>query len=61
MKKYAPTDDKEEEVKNIFDEGLDNVCDLIPTNKVQILLGDFNAQNRIGNNIQTNNWERKST
>jgi len=40
---YAPTEDKEEEVKNIFYKSLDNVCDLIP-NKVKILLGNFNAK-----------------
>ncbi|KAL4153361.1 hypothetical protein QTP88_001194 [Uroleucon formosanum] len=41
---YAPTEDKEDEVKDIFYENLDNVCDRIPTNKVKILLGDFNAK-----------------
>jgi len=46
---YTPTKDNEEEVKNIFYEGLDTVCDLIPTNKVKILLGDLNA--KIGQEI----------
>jgi len=41
---YAPTEDKEEEVKIIFYEGLDTVSDLISTNKVKILLGDFNTK-----------------
>lgn len=41
---YAPTEDKEDEVKDIFYENLDNVCDRIPTNKVKILLEDFNAK-----------------
>ncbi|KAL4130807.1 hypothetical protein QTP88_008189 [Uroleucon formosanum] len=41
---YAPTENKEDEVKDIFYENLDNVCDRIPTNKVKILLGDFNAK-----------------
>ena len=41
----ASTEDKEEEeIKNIFYEDLDNACDLIPTNKVKILLGDFNVK-----------------
>jgi len=41
---YAPTEDKEDEVKDMFYEDLDNVCDLVPNNKVKILLGDFNAK-----------------
>lgn len=46
---YAPTEDKDEEVKDLFYEGLDNVCNLVPTNKLKILLGDFNA--KIGQKI----------
>jgi hydroxypyruvate isomerase len=48
---YAPTEDKEDEVKDIFYENLDNVCDRIPTNKVKILLGDFNAKIGQGSSI----------
>lgn len=33
-----------EEVKNIFYEGLDNMCDLLLTNKVKILLENFNVK-----------------
>jgi exonuclease III len=44
INEYATTEDKEDEVKNIFYEDLDNVCDLVPNNKVKILLGDFNAK-----------------
>lgn len=46
---HAPTKDREEDVKNIFYENLDNVCDLKPTSKVKILLRDFNA--KIGQDI----------
>lgn len=46
---YASTEDKEKEAENIFYEDLDNVCDLIPTNKVKILLRDFNP--KIGEKI----------
>jgi len=38
------TKDKEEEVKVKIYEGLDNVCHLVPTNKVKILLGDYNVK-----------------
>ncbi|XP_060881722.1 craniofacial development protein 2-like [Metopolophium dirhodum] len=47
---YAPTEDKEDEVKDIFYENLENECDRIPTNKVKILLGDFNA--KIGQEVE---------
>jgi len=40
----APTEDKEDEVKGIIYENLDNVCDRIPTKNVKILLEDFNAK-----------------
>lgn len=46
---YVPIEDKEEEVKNIFYESLDNMCDLISNSKVKIRLGDFNA--KIGQKI----------
>lgn len=35
---YAPTENKEEEVRNIFNEGLDTVCDLIPINTMNKVL-----------------------
>jgi len=41
---YAPIKDKEEKGKHIFYESLDNMCDLVSTNKVKILLGDCNAK-----------------
>jgi len=43
---YAPTEDKENKVKNIrvFYKVMDNVCDLIPSNKLKILLRNFNAE-----------------
>lgn len=44
IKGCAPTEDKVEEVKNIFYESLNTVCNLIKTNKVKILLTDFNTK-----------------
>jgi len=41
---YAPIEDKEDEVKDMFYKTLDKVCDLVPDNKMKILLGDFNAK-----------------
>ncbi|KAE9537018.1 hypothetical protein AGLY_006825 [Aphis glycines] len=41
---YAPTEDKNEAIKNEFYERLDTVCDLLPNSKVKILLCDFNAK-----------------
>ncbi|XP_008178185.1 craniofacial development protein 2-like [Acyrthosiphon pisum] len=41
---YAPTEDKNEAIKNEYYERLDTVWDLLPNSKVKILLGDFNAK-----------------
>lgn len=41
---YAPTDDKNEEIKNAFYEELDRICDALPTGKPKIILSDFNAK-----------------
>lgn len=42
---YAPTEDKiKEEIKSIFYESLDTLCDLISPNKVKILLKDINVK-----------------
>lgn len=43
-----PTEDKKE-VKSIFYKNIYTICDLIPTDKVKILLGDFNV--KIGQEI----------
>lgn len=40
---YAPTEDKNEAIKNEFYERLDTVWDLLPNSKAKILLGDFNS------------------
>lgn len=41
---YAPTEDKNEDIKNEFYERLDTVCDQLPNSNVKILLGDFNTK-----------------
>jgi exonuclease III len=41
---YAPIEDKNEDIKNEFYEKLDTICDLLPNNKVKIILGDYNAK-----------------
>lgn len=38
---YAPTEDKNEAIKNDFYERLDIECNLLSSNKVKILIGDF--------------------
>ncbi|VVC40444.1 Hypothetical protein CINCED_3A018939 [Cinara cedri] len=44
IKGYAPTEDKNEAVKNEFYERLETVCDLLPSSKVKILLVEFNIK-----------------
>lgn len=44
INRYAPTEEKEDEVKDMFYKDLDNVCDMVPNNKVKILLRDLNAK-----------------
>jgi len=41
---YAPTEDQEEEVKNIFYEDLERLFDSLPNNCIKIIAGDLNAQ-----------------
>lgn len=44
MNGYAPTENKEEEVKNIFYEDLERLFDYLPNNFIKIIAGDLNAQ-----------------
>lgn len=45
INEYASTEDKNEDIMNEFYEKLDTIiCDLLPNNKVIIILGDFNAK-----------------
>jgi exonuclease III len=41
---YAPTEDQDEEVKNIFHEDLERLFDFLPNNCIKIIAGDLNAQ-----------------
>jgi serine phosphatase RsbU (regulator of sigma subunit) len=41
---YAPTEDKEEEIKDQFYEELQRTQDRVPTHDVTIILGDMNAK-----------------
>jgi len=41
---YAPTEDKNNDVKNDFYESLENVYDSLPGNTIKIIVGDLNAQ-----------------
>jgi hypothetical protein len=41
---HAPTEDKTDDVKDSFYEGLECVFDKFPTYHMKILLGDFNAK-----------------
>lgn len=43
---YALTEENEDEIKNLFYDRLDTVYDLISSNKVKLLTGDFNAKIR---------------
>lgn len=40
---YAPTEVKDNKIKNIFYDRLDIAYDFILANNIKILLGDFNA------------------
>ncbi|KAL4132711.1 hypothetical protein QTP88_009820 [Uroleucon formosanum] len=51
---YAPTEDKEDEVKDIFYENLDNVCDRIPTNKNYRGISLLNTCYKVVSNIILN-------
>lgn len=46
---YAPTEDKEDEIKNMFYDRLDAVYDLIPSCKVKFLVGEF--KEKIGHKL----------
>jgi len=41
---YAPTEDKNNDVKSEFYESLENAYDSLPGNTVKIIVGDLNAQ-----------------
>jgi len=41
---YAPTEDKNNDVKSEFYERLENAYDSLPGNKVKIIVGNLNAQ-----------------
>lgn len=41
---HAPTEDKDEVVKEDFDNCLEKTCDAIPNYDMKIILGDFNAK-----------------
>jgi hypothetical protein len=41
---YAPTDNQDEDVKNIFYEDLERLFDSLPNNCIKIIAGDLNAQ-----------------
>jgi exonuclease III len=41
---HAPTEEKEEDIKDQFYERLERTYDEIPRNDIKIILGDFNAK-----------------
>jgi hypothetical protein len=41
---HAPNEDKDDDIKDSFYEGLEQVFDQFPRNHMKILLGDFNAK-----------------
>jgi hypothetical protein len=41
---YAPTEDNDDDIKDIFYEELEQVFDQFPRYHMEILLGDFNAK-----------------
>jgi exonuclease III len=41
---HAPTEDKTDNIKDSFYEGLERVIDKFPKHNMKILLGDFNAK-----------------
>lgn len=41
---HAPTEEKEEEVKNAFYEDLERVYDTLPRHSVKLVIGDMNAK-----------------
>jgi len=41
---HAPTEDKSQEEKEMFYEDLESILDSIPSNRIQIVLGDLNAK-----------------
>jgi exonuclease III len=52
---HAPTEDKEDDIKESFYEELEQVFDQFPGYHMKILLGDFNA--KVGReDILNNNW-----
>jgi hypothetical protein len=46
---HAPTEEKEDLVKEHFYMSLEKVCDTIPNYDMKVILGDFNAKVRKGN------------
>jgi hypothetical protein len=55
---HAPTEDKNDEVKNSLYEEVERVFDKFPKYHMKILLGDCNA--KVGReDFLTDNWERK--
>jgi len=46
---YAPTENKNENIKNDFYERLDKVCDLLPNSVIKIVLGNLNI--KVGQNL----------
>ncbi|CAN0605143.1 unnamed protein product, partial [Ectocarpus sp. 12 AP-2014] len=41
---YAPTEDNDDDIKDVFYEKLEKVYDDLPNNSIKIILGDLNAQ-----------------
>lgn len=54
---HAPTEDKEDEIKNEFFDTLETTADTIPKNDILIILGDFNQQIAHKEGC-CQNWER---
>jgi hypothetical protein len=56
MNMHAPTEDKDDDIKDSFYEELEQVFDKFPRYHMKILLGKLQYKNREGGHFYTNNW-----